>query len=369
MAEQAKTVKARNVGGIRIRLLNTCLIIITVIVAFVFLQGTNQTNQTFKEFTKAADGYIACESAASSMKEGSNYLTAQIRLFVATHNTEYLDNYFKEARENKRRDTAVEKLEEYAKNTTAYSYLKKSRELSEILMEEEYYAAKLVIEATGGNAGIGSDVVDAVLLSEADKKLSADEKLDKAMELVFGNEYQSSVGAIERNVALCKEKLVESLQEEKEASAKELDRLMNTQTVLTWALLVVSVLMILSVIVLILSPISEYVTRIGQNKSLPMVGARELRIMADEYNVLYEENLKHNDALRRKAEHDHLTGLYNREVFERLLNAHLGGPIALLLIDADYFKSVNDTYGHDEGDRILKKLAGLLALARSWRML
>lgn len=65
-----------------------------------------------------------------------------------------------------------------------------------------------------------------------------------------------------------------------------------------------------------------------------------------------------------RASHDLLTGLPNRaggmEVLERALQA---GPLALLLIDLDRFKAVNDTYGHAAGDELLVVLARRLARA------
>lgn len=65
-------------------------------------------------------------------------------------------------------------------------------------------------------------------------------------------------------------------------------------------------------------------------------------------------------ALEDKLIHDKLTGAYNREYFEknynRLLNKYESdGYLALAFIDIDYFKKVNDTYGHDVGDEVLIK--------------
>ena len=63
---------------------------------------------------------------------------------------------------------------------------------------------------------------------------------------------------------------------------------------------------------------------------------------------------------------DPLTGLYNRRYFEDALKEYhaefssLGAPLALLTLDLDHFKSVNDTYGHDAGDVVLKQLANRL---------
>lgn len=67
------------------------------------------------------------------------------------------------------------------------------------------------------------------------------------------------------------------------------------------------------------------------------------------------------------AAHDPLTGLFNRRYFERRLreeSAHARRhkrPFAIVLLDLDHFKLVNDTYGHEDGDRVLKHLAEVVA--------
>jgi two-component system cell cycle response regulator len=61
--------------------------------------------------------------------------------------------------------------------------------------------------------------------------------------------------------------------------------------------------------------------------------------------------------------HDALTGLYNRRYFERRLreeSAHARRhkrPFSIILADIDHFKLVNDTYGHEDGDRVLRHVA------------
>jgi diguanylate cyclase (GGDEF)-like protein/PAS domain S-box-containing protein len=70
--------------------------------------------------------------------------------------------------------------------------------------------------------------------------------------------------------------------------------------------------------------------------------------------------------LERQAAHDALTGLYNRRAFqehlerERKRACRHGSPLCLVMFDIDHFKAVNDTYGHLQGDEILRKLAGLV---------
>ena len=72
------------------------------------------------------------------------------------------------------------------------------------------------------------------------------------------------------------------------------------------------------------------------------------------------DNTAEQETLQReiyKATHDSLTSLYNRAGYDLLRTSLDLKTTCLLLIDIDSFKSVNDTYGHETGDRILQKTA------------
>ncbi len=76
------------------------------------------------------------------------------------------------------------------------------------------------------------------------------------------------------------------------------------------------------------------------------------------------------DDARRNARTDPLTGLANRRGFEerfaQVVNEtdRYGGTSALIMVDIDFFKRVNDTHGHDAGDRVLTAVAAVLADGR-----
>jgi diguanylate cyclase (GGDEF)-like protein len=78
--------------------------------------------------------------------------------------------------------------------------------------------------------------------------------------------------------------------------------------------------------------------------------------------LLLEEQLEHNKYL---ALHDELTGLPNRRLFQDRLTVALerarrsSSKAALLVIDLDHFKQVNDTLGHHAGDLLLQQVGGL----------
>lgn len=89
-----------------------------------------------------------------------------------------------------------------------------------------------------------------------------------------------------------------------------------------------------------------------------------------ELNVRINALLKTYDTKRslvKSAICDELTGLYNRKYLHHRLDAEIsrskryGTPVSCLLLDIDYFKIVNDMYGYDWGDILLKKIAQMLS--------
>lgn len=73
-----------------------------------------------------------------------------------------------------------------------------------------------------------------------------------------------------------------------------------------------------------------------------------------------------NQELKRMSLTDSLTGVYNRFMFEAKLNEdwekckNQSIPLALIMIDVDYFKRINDNCGHQEGDKYLKRISAIL---------
>ena len=72
------------------------------------------------------------------------------------------------------------------------------------------------------------------------------------------------------------------------------------------------------------------------------------------------------EALRQLATRDQLTGLLNRREFDRIMaeeaerSRRFGHPLALVMVDIDHFKAVNDTHGHLAGDAVLREVAKTL---------
>lgn len=90
----------------------------------------------------------------------------------------------------------------------------------------------------------------------------------------------------------------------------------------------------------------------------------ELLAMRSSQLVAFQQNL---DRLRAEADLDSLTGLANRRRFRKALSGEVerwrryGVPCALLLLDIDHMKAINDQYGHPAGDLVIRHVASMLA--------
>lgn len=91
-----------------------------------------------------------------------------------------------------------------------------------------------------------------------------------------------------------------------------------------------------------------------------------LAVALAEHIALALANLRLREALRNQSIVDPLTGLFNRRYLEQVLERECrrairsGRPLTVLILDVDHFKELNDRWGHDGGDAVLRELAGLM---------
>lgn len=114
--------------------------------------------------------------------------------------------------------------------------------------------------------------------------------------------------------------------------------------------------------------INRNITKYGElivcewhNTQLPKNGDHYTEAVSQAIDIT--ERLEREERLNHQATHDHLTALPNRKFFEELLEKSYAfasrhqRSFGLAFIDLDGFKAINDTYGHDAGDFLLKALA------------
>lgn len=347
---------------IKIQKVSSWSIGITIFVAVLFVCISIMSEKEFSIVRRTTEQYIACEKAAKQLQDASDYLTEQARMYAMTGKRKYMDLYFKEAKVTRRREKALKLLKKYYDGTETFTALKRALNCSKELMDTEYYSMRLLSEATSKEKNTWPEEIQDTKLSKEDEALTAGQKQQKAQDIVSNNKYQDAKTEITSNVNTSMNDLI-ALVRNKQGRATTIFSDMYLKLEIGIVILVAMLLAICFIMRrLIVKPLLSYNECVKKGVIFPVIGAAELQTLARTYNKVYEENQETQKIIRHQAEHDALTELLNRGSFEKVLDIYEKGDsqFALILIDVDIFKSVNDTYGHAVGDAILKKVATLL---------
>jgi diguanylate cyclase (GGDEF)-like protein len=243
-------------------------------------------------------------------------------------------------------------------------------------------AARPVLTSTGSGPSVGTVVMGRQLTTALLSDLKRDSKLSltltpatadvvsritKAAGVLIGNKGQTRlVGqSIVRDLR-GRPTLVLSV-----GAAREdhLNGLVAARTILLSVLAVVLVFTVLSMFLverLVLNRLGQYRrqvqvirTREQLSSRFPVSGHDELSDLGHALNGLLDQTELSQRQLRHQATYDELTGLPNRNEFKRALAAMVltARPFAIMLLDLDNFKAINDTLGHDVGDEVLRATA------------
>ena len=207
-------------------------------------------------------------------------------------------------------------------------------------------------------------VISTITLSEEDLKLSNQEKIAKARNLYFSDSYLLQKDKIYFFANSALRSLVNENIDLQKNSEKIIHKNIIFQFVNIFILFCISVILTIVSNFMILVPLLKNVEALKKEEKMKSSGAYEIRYIADVYNSLFEKNAIVASDLKHKAEHDPLTGLINRNGFDKIKSVLIdtNEEIAYLLIDIDFFKKINDENGHVIGDKVLKKIADLLSV-------
>ena len=228
------------------------------------------------------------------------------------------------------------------------------------LMTMEMYAIRLGYRYLD-DKDIPSQIKE-IAIRPADMALSKKQLKETAINNLFGEGYMIYRNRINQNSTFTIEAIEQQIKDELDINADELGEKLKHLRHHYFALLIITIILFTVFGFLIIRPLELFQRSIKKDEKLDVVGAKECRKLAESYNEIYERKAQTQQTLLKKSEYDALTGILNRRAFDEVCAASESNrePIALLLIDMDNFKSINDTYGHAGGDVALKQLAKLL---------
>ena len=345
--------------GLSLRTITRIMIIITSVIAICLLVFAFLIINKYREYQKSSEEFVALESSANNLEQASDYLTEQGRYFVVTGEDRYYHAYFEEVFTTKRREIALETINNNISDEETKQKLATALNESNKLMDTEYYAFRLVIDSINGDISKYPEVKD-VVIDAADSALSNDAKRAKAINLMLNQNYNDAKDRIEQNVNGCIESIIKLSNEQLKKSNRSFVVFVTVQQILFFLLVMIVVADFLVAYYKLILPLENGAKLIQEGKNLKVEGAKEYQILSEIYNETKERDEKSKDILTYEVEHDKLTGLYNRHGYDTLYHRLNLENTAYVLVDIDNFKKINDRYGHAVGDRVLKKVGNVL---------
>ena len=363
--ELKKTSFSRKIG---LKTVGILIVVLTVLISIILLITANKIIDYSKNVQTASDEYIKAQLTASQLKQGSDNLTEHVRSFVVTGKTKYLDYYLKELLETKTYDNAYEELAPLLDDANLASSLEMINSYETKLKELEGKGILLALYAYDISNQNYYYYFKDYRLTDYEKALDNDTKHDRAISMVFGGDdelvhfgdYDMHKKIVNDNIEIFVKQLSNVTKAEQESSITAL----NSAVVRARSYIVTAMVLMLSVAFIVLAyvvaPLVKNIQHINSHEYLELNGVREMGFLASAYNEMLTQVKDDQDKLSYEASHDALTGLYNRQAFLSMYQSYKASKICFLHIDIDNFKEINDSYGHDIGDRILQKVAKTL---------
>lgn len=243
-----------------------------------------------------------------NLANASDYLTDEARKYAVTRDEIHMNKYWKEINVTKTRDNVISRLDELNSPSEEMALLAEAKKNSDALVETERHSMRLVLDTLRVPEEKMPPEVASFRLSAEDQKLSTEDKLAKARDIMFDEKYDSDKRSIMDPIAKFQQIMNARLEAELEVARNATSRAAILQAVLA-AIIICAVAILLRILFTqVTYPIKNYTELLKvfsfskENFSLVPEGSLELRLLAKTFNNLYRSFQE--ELVKRKSAED-----------------------------------------------------------------
>ena len=211
--------------GVSLRNIHKWQIVFAVIFSCLMIFSTYRLINSFMRVKNASEENLMLQNSVHGLMDASDHLTEMVQRFTESGDRRFMEQYFIEAFATKRREQAITELKRVKNVGPALASLEEAMRYSVKLMDREYYAMRLVIEAKGIREY--PSVLKGVTLNSADMALSPEDKMRRATKMVLDGEYYTQKNRIRAEVNNTVQAIVSQAQKEETDALERFQKELN----------------------------------------------------------------------------------------------------------------------------------------------
>lgn len=341
-------------NGVKLNVINQLMLLFSIALGVGMIYAAYQTDDSYQAMIKTTEKFVAVQRSMGMLEENAGAMADACSQFLSTGDMQAVFRYAGQM------EAIAEAERQMAENIEPTDAQIAAQKTAGEMRRLECRAMRLMAEGMEKELSVFPDLIRQIELSPEEQALSPAEKQAAARELIAGAEYSAARLRLTENVDNCHREISEETQVSTGQSAAALTRLSSRQKKLIVLFIAAAFVTVGVNSALVIRPLKRCIDHLDSQTVVPVRGAFEMRRLARVYNDVMEENRIKNEALSYSASHDPLTGLFNRAGYDQAYEQLKQEEIGLLVVDVDSFKKYNDVYGHDMGDRVLKRVAQIL---------